>query len=195
MAFQDYESVNAEMTRNKMGDRFLQLSPRGLGYFIIEVGPEVMSLINVDLLSIFKLMGESTSAAGIFGGFSRKRQSEECLIQDNARKAIVLKQSEKVFFILESTLKNVIRNKTKRTESVQKVIVFLDALSRFLKNQPFFKDMVRNNKDDDELIIMFSIMITMFLSTDQAEHFDYSPEGAFLSFSLIMPALLKSQCK
>jgi hypothetical protein len=180
------------MNRNGKGDRFSQLSPRGLGYFIIEVGTEVKSLITDELLSIFKNMGECKSAAGIFGGFSHSRQSEHCLIQDNARKAIVLEHSEKLELmskVIDKCLQDKILRKTNRTKSVEKVIAFLDAFSRFLKNQRFFKDMVRNNRcDDDELMIMFSIMITMLMNTDQAGHFDYSPEGALVSFFLIMYA-------
>lgn len=189
-----FVEVHKQMIDNGIGARFSQLSPRGLGYMILELDEEPMSKINGNLISILKLMGQCTDAASIFGGFPRdlkERLKEECLIQDHARKAIVVqhtKVSNVMKDVLDSALKDSIKNKKERQRSVDVVMDFLDAFSCFLKRQKFFKLMMRNhNVSESELIIFFSIMITMLENSLQAEHSDYGPEGLFPFFLSCTP--------
>lgn len=187
--FMDFKKINKQMNSSRLKAKFSQLSHCGLGYIIIKVNAECLSLINTKLLSIFKLMGQDTqTAANIFGGFSKRhkiRSSKKALITDNSRKAIVLEQSTNLKLmeeVIDSSLTTAITDTTHRKKSVEQVVHFLDVFSRFLKTQDFFKDMVSNNKEfDSEIIIFFSIMLTMLKNTDQAEHADFCPEGLLFS--------------
>lgn len=172
--YHDFTTVNDEMNRNLLRDKFSQLSPKGLGYMILQLPPDLVGLIDKDLLSILKSMGNSTDASDVFGRFIGTREN---VLKSASRKSVVFKHSPSLLKDIESVLRNLEGREVTRTD-VKKVKTFLDAFSCFLKEQRFYKDMKKHYKaKDSDMIMMFSVMITMQKNVDQASHFDFNPEG------------------
>lgn len=179
-----YDTIEDEMNRNQKGDKYSQLSPRGMGYFVFQLPDKLILRITLGFMSLLRALSTSTSASSIFGAFNESRSAVD---PDDNRKSFSTKKIESSD--LTKLLKRCLREKEISDSEIEieidNVVSFVQEFRDFLANKQFIKDLTKSteNKFDITKHIILTVITSISSVLDQADHFDFNPEGLCFLFS------------